>query len=319
MGQSKIHQLTTQALTPIGLRVDVDTLRGTRQGVPELVQRLAAAEVKASFFFSVGPDNMGRNLYRLLKPRFAWKMLRSRAPALYGWDILLRGTLGPGPIISQKAGDAIRLAAAAGHEIGLHAWDHFRWQNYLERMSETELLQDFDRAFQTLAKLIGRPPLASANPAWRSTPALLAWKERYPFRYNSDCRGDAIFLPLLNGEPGKVPQIPTTLPTYDELIGTQDVTPENFNAAIWSRLRPEGLRVYTVHAEVEGIAYPEMFSEFLTGLRERGYRPAPLGDLLADIPEAKREALPRCRLVEREIPGREGRVAMVVAEREEKI
>ena len=289
-------------MTPVGLRIDVDTFRGTRDGVPRLLALLGAHGITATFFFTVGPDNMGRHLWRMLHPVFLGKMLRSRAASLYGWDILLAGTCWPGRHIARALGHVMRDADAAGHEIGFHAWDHHRWQRTVERMASDRIRREIERGVRTLADVLGRQPTCSAVAGWRVTERVLQVKEEFGFRYNSDCRGEAMFRPLVDGRE-LTSQIPTTLPTYDELVGCDGVTRENYNSRMLERIRPGHLNVLTVHAEVEGIACAGMFGEFLRMARDRGVRFAPLGDLLrTDV------ALPTDTLVQGPVAGRAGSV-----------
>lgn len=287
-----------------GLRVDVDTFRGTRDGVPSLVDVLGKHGVRASFFMSVGPDNMGRNLWRLLKPKFLLKMLRSNAANLYGYDILLRGTAWPGPLIGRHFSDIIRMPDKAGHEMGLHAWDHFTWQARIDQMSEATMRDHTKRGMETLAKIIGRMPDCTAAAGWRCTEQALLIKEPYNLRYNSDCRGDEIFTPVVQGKK-LTPQIPVTLPTYDEVIGVSDVTNATYNRHILDQIKPGRLNVYTIHSEAEGIALRSMFDEFLSEAAARNIRFVPLGGLL----DKAVKPLPQCSMIKQEMPGREGWLA----------
>lgn len=288
----------------IGLRVDVDTYRGTKIGVPSLLRILDHNRVRATFFFSVGPDNMGRHLWRLARPKFLGKMLRTRASRLYGWDILIRGTCWPGPLIGEKNADVIRATADAGHEVGLHAWDHHAWQTHLDRMDVDHITAVLAKGVETLGHILGRPPVCSAAPAWKCDDRTLLAKEQFAFIYNSDCRGKTLFRPAVNGRVLSQPQIPADLPTYDEAVGRNGVTDESYNTHLLSLVKPHGLNVLTIHAEVEGIALASKFAEFVALALSQGMEIAPLGNLLPDV-----DTIPRGTMVRREIPGREGWVA----------
>jgi undecaprenyl phosphate-alpha-L-ara4FN deformylase len=285
----------------VGLRIDVDTFRGTRYGVPNLCKLLAGHSIIATFFFSVGPDNMGRHLWRLLRPAFLWKMLRTRAASLYGWDILLRGTFWPGPVIGERLGPIVRSTFEAGHEVGLHAWDHHAWQARINAMDDDALYGELKKGYDLLAKILGRPPTCSAVPGWKCNEAVLLAKSRFPFEYNSDCRGQSIFRPIAGGRELLQPQIPVTLPTYDEVVGRNGVTDSNYNDYMLSLLDPAKLNVLTVHAEVEGIACLEMFEQFVKRASSKGFSFVPLGVLLEEYPQSDPTTI-----AAREIPGRQG-------------
>jgi undecaprenyl phosphate-alpha-L-ara4FN deformylase len=286
----------------LALKIDVDTLRGTRDGVLPLVRALDGAGVRGSFFFSLGPDNMGRHLWRLIKPQFLRKMLRSGGASLYGWDILLRGTFWSGPNIGKRLGAVIAQTAQAGHEVGLHAWDHHAWQMRMERGGAEFQEAQIQRGGAALAQILGRWPDCSAAPGWKCNETTLLAKEKFAFRYNSDVRGQAPFRPVVAGRPLTQPQIPTTLPTYDEVIGRNGLTNANYNAWLLDQLRPDAVNVLTIHAEVEGISCHTLFRDFLRAVVRRGGRVVPLCDLLPADPAT----LPLGRVVPLTQPGREG-------------
>jgi undecaprenyl phosphate-alpha-L-ara4FN deformylase len=285
----------------IGLRIDVDTFRGTKTGVPNLNNLFKKYDVKATYYFSVGPDNMGRHLWRMLKPAFAWKMLRTNAAGLYGPEIIFMGTMWPGPQIGKRLGYVIKDTFEAGHEIGLHAWDHHRIQAKIDKMSPQQIAESLGKGVKCLTDICGRAPVSSAVPGWRCTDALLREKAKQPFTYNSDCRGEFIFRPVVDGKALEQIQVPVTMPTYDEVLGRNGISDENYNDFMLSQLQPGKLNVLTIHAEAEGGKCLDMFEQYMIRAREAGWGFVTLGELIAEAGD-----IPEDRIVQKSFPGREG-------------
>lgn len=59
--------------------------------------------------------------------------------------------------------DTLRRAAAEGHEIALHTWDH----RYLHTMSEVEQRDDFLRTREALERIMGHAPTGHKTGGWR--------------------------------------------------------------------------------------------------------------------------------------------------------
>lgn len=290
----------------ISLRVDVDTLEGSLKGIPALLRLLDKHDMRASFYFSFGPDNSGKALRRVFRKGFLAKMRRTKAGKLYGLKTMMYGTLLPAPTIWKRAAAEMRMAKEAGHEVGIHAWDHVQYHDLLDRKSRKWLEAWYAQAHEAYEAVFGVKAKGAVSPAWRCNDATLEIQDRYGLDYAGDCRGSAPFYPIVNGKTLSTLQVPTTLPTLDELLGLDGRTAEGVNREIWSLVREDALNVYALHTEVEGGALAEAFDAFLGGLRERGVQARTHADWL---PEWKAANPPAKIITRREIPGRAGWVS----------
>jgi len=287
------------------LKIDVDTRRGMDEGVPRLLDTLAAAGVRATFFVSMGPDNSGKAALRLFRRRgFAGKMVRTNALRMYGLRTALSGTLLPARPVGSGRPDLLRAIVAAGHEAGVHGHDHVLWHDHLLEMSDADAARELRRAADAFAEALGRPPDCASAPAWIVAPGVLAEEERLHLRYAADVRGAAPFLPRLGGRVTTVPQVPTTLPTLDEVLGLGGVTEATFGAHVGSLAAAAGRdAVFTLHAEAEGMSFHRCLIDLLARLADAGASPVPCGALLDGVEAAR---LPVHDVVLEEVPGRAG-------------
>jgi len=239
----------------LGLKIDVDTFRGMKEGVPRLMEILARLEIKGSFFLSMGPDASGLAIFQLIKnPRFWKKMLRSRATELYGWKTALYGTLIPSPLIALSFPEQVRSLIAEGHEVALHAWDHRRWQDTLPRRDEGWIRTWFEKGIGAFKSLTGRPPRAFGAPGWvMDERALAVVCTLMPVDYLSCTRAQEPFLYRDFG----VLELPSDLPCIEE-VGIEGVREK-----LREMHEKGGVHILPVHAEVEGGVWSTQFEALL--------------------------------------------------------
>ena len=288
----------------LAIKIDVDTRIGLREGVPRLLDLLRRYGMRASFFVSFGPDHSGRAIRRIWRPSFLLKMIRTNPLRLYGLKTLLSGTLLPSWPIGEQNPDQLRAILADGHELGIHGYDHVRWQDRLGKMNEREIEAELGKAMSAYQSVLGARPLCTAAPGWRCTPRSLAVQDRLKFFYASDVRGSAAFLPVHDGRVFNTLQVPTTLPTLDELIGRE----RRANEVLLSLLK-EGLNVHTIHAEVEGRPYLSLFEDFLKEIHRRRVETVLLRDIAENSLARGAESLPKLPVRQGHLPGRSGWVA----------
>lgn len=241
----------------VGLRITVATARGAREGVPRLLELLARHQAAATVYFNLGPSRMHRFL--------------------------------PGREVGARASDAMHAARAAGCDVGLYGWDPVRWPDRLRNPAWVE--GALARACELFERLAGEPPRTHAAPGWRTSRHALRLMQRFGFEYASDTRGSHPFMPVCEAELSLCPQLPTTLPTLEELTehggGAADTAHERVLAA---SAGPAGLHVFAFNAEALGTQLAPPFERLLEAWRARGGEVISLRSVLESVEPAR---LPR--------------------------
>ncbi|WP_200282782.1 polysaccharide deacetylase family protein [Rhabdochromatium marinum] len=292
----------------IGLKVDVDTLRGTLEGVPNLVRLFDRRDVQATFLFSLGPDNTGRALRRVFRPGFFAKVRRTSVLSHYGLRTLLNGTLLPAPDIGRRGAEIMREVRAAGHEVGIHCYDHVRWQDFVAPADRAWTRAELSLAVEAFQRIFATPARVHGAAGWQMNAHLPMLEAQFGFHYASDTRGHGPFLPVFDGLSGSCPQIPTTLPTLDEVMGDPEVPDYELHQYLYKRSRaltPNG-HVMTLHAELEGMKLQPVLERLLIMWQSAGDEVVALRDLAAGLDRLR---LPRHRIVWGDVPGRSGVLA----------
>ncbi len=293
----------------LALKVDVDTFRGTREGVPRLMETLRRHGAGATFLFSLGPDHTGRAIRRAFRPGFAHKVQRTSVLSHYGLATLLYGTLLPGPDIGRRCEAQLRAVRDAGFEVGVHAWDHVRWQDGVAGADEAWTRREMEAACNRFADVFKEAPRVHGAAGWQMNRHAWRLTQRLGFDYASDTRGTHPFVPLYEAEIIACPQLPTTLPTLDELIGLDGLGPSNVAGYLLGRTAqpPSSGHVYTLHAELEGGRLEPVFDALLAGWKAQGWQLVSLRDYFDSL---RARDLPRHEVTAAAVPGRSGTLAL---------
>ncbi|EJN08308.1 polysaccharide deacetylase family protein [Herbaspirillum sp. YR522] len=301
------------------LKIDADTYRGTRVGVPNLIDQLRRHDAGATFLFSLGHDHTGWALKQIFRPGFFSKVSRTSVVEHYGLKTLMYGTLLPAPDIGKTCADHMRRAGAAGFECGIHTWDHRVWQDDVRGADAAWTQETMQLAYGRYHDIFGVAPTTHGAAGWQMNPHAFLQLDEFGIAYASDGRvqlredgriADPDAGPhrlSINGRTLDCVQLPTTLPTLDEIlgrtIGGKLIDAGNAAQLLLGLTRERRDHVFTLHAELEGQKLAPIFEQLLGGWRAQGYELCSMGQYHASV---KDDVLPILPVAWGELPGRSG-------------
>lgn len=296
-------------MTTLAIKIDVDTDRGTRIGVPNLLKLFKELDIPATFLFSLGPDNTGRAIKRIFRPGFLKKVSRTSIISTYGIRTLLNGVVLPGPHIGKKNESIIRSVEKEGHEVGIHCYDHIRWQDGVQHMSQDDVFIEFGKARTEFLRIFNKPAKTAGAAGWQANAKSLAAYDDAQLLYGSDCRGQFPFRPRVGETIFKTIQIPTTLPTLDELVGRPEYPINQLTSFYLNLIQTNNLHVFTTHAEIEGMRYLDWFREFLIAAKQNHIQFVKMDSIAQQVLQNP-DAIPVNELIQSSVDGRSGTMAV---------
>ncbi len=305
------------------LKVDVDTYRGTREGSLNMARLLQKHQAGATFLFSLGPDHTGWALRRAFRPGFFQKVSRTSVVEHYGLKTLMYGVLLPAPDIGKHCAAEMRTVRDAGFECGIHTWDHVLWQDNVRKRDAAWTAEQMQCSFNRFSDIFGEPPRTHGAAGWQMNEHAFAQLDAFGFAYASDGRAALTASGRLTdpqagahrlvagGKELRCVQLPTTLPTLDEMLGRSVdgtlIDETNIAAAILRLTETPRDHVFTLHAELEGQKLAPIFEQLLAGWRAQGYQFGSLADHYRKVKDA---SLPSKPVTWNAVPGRSGQVIM---------
>jgi peptidoglycan/xylan/chitin deacetylase (PgdA/CDA1 family) len=175
-------------------------------------------------------------------------------------------------------------------------------------MSLEEVAAEFEAAHREFLRIFEVKPLTAGAAGWQSTAYSREIYDRAGLLYASDTRGRTPFFPKIGGRTFRTLEIPSTLPTFDELMGRPEFPDERIVEHYMSLLREDAVNVFTLHAEIEGMGRRDLFRDLLTACRRQRAQFVRLDDYARELLQ-DRAAIPVCEQVMATIDGRSGLVA----------
>jgi peptidoglycan/xylan/chitin deacetylase (PgdA/CDA1 family) len=242
-----------------------------KNGVPKLLALFEKHSIHASFFSPMGKDHTGRTVKRVFTRKgFIKKAGRVGVLSTYGIKTLMYGIVLPGPEIAKKNTHLLRKIIEEGHELGIHGYDHVYWHDHIKNLSMDRTVEILHRSVEVYKKTVGNSPKSFAAPGWMINQHALKFFEDNGFAYTSNARGKSPFYPSMGGKTFHILELPSTLPTLDEVVGIAGTDVSSLSEFFFRALN-ENLNIITVHTELEGKHWTGFFDVFLRKSLEAGF------------------------------------------------
>ncbi|MFH1308563.1 MAG: polysaccharide deacetylase family protein [Patescibacteria group bacterium] len=162
-----------------GLRIDLESDKGIRYGVPNLLKLLREFGFKASFYVTMGGES---GIFEILKYRGPIPGAGERKVRIFSLFEKLRIALFPKDFVTSNVG-VLRQILADGHELGIHGWKHRAWTRALDKI---DYKKHIGFAVRKYIRLFKKKPDTFCSPGFRTNKKVIEYLDHLDFKVISD-------------------------------------------------------------------------------------------------------------------------------------
>ena len=141
------------------LRIDLESNKGIREGVPKILALLKKYNIKASFYLAMGGES---NLFELL--RYRKKLPGKRGVSVFSKLEMFRMIFFPMDFVVKNQ-KVLQKILMEGHELGIHGWKHREWTRGLEKIDVRKAVR---KAVRRYINIFNMRPNSFCAPAFRT-------------------------------------------------------------------------------------------------------------------------------------------------------
>lgn len=178
------------------IRIDLESQKGIRDGLPNLLRLFKKHGVKGSFYLTMGGES---NVFEILGNRGKLKTTAERKIKLWSKKDKIRMVLSPIDFV-KKNRQLLKKIISDGHELGLHGWKHREWTRNLDNVNLKARLKQMTSRYK---EYFGKRATSWASPGFNTNKNVLRELENSGIYHISDFKEKQNF--------GKIKNVPINI------------------------------------------------------------------------------------------------------------
>jgi len=161
------------------IRVDLESDKGIRYGLPNLLDLFKKNDIRASFYLTIGGES---NIFEIAKSLGKMKSSGERKIKIWSSCEKIRMLLLPRDFV-KKNKSILRRILYEGHELGLHGYKHRAWTRNLNNLN---IEKEFDKMVEKYFFYFNQKPVSFSSPGFNINEKVINSLDKNKIKYISD-------------------------------------------------------------------------------------------------------------------------------------